>query len=121
MVEKRPRYPPEGRLVSLTRSVTLTSLLGSAPVSPLALIVEVMAKIVTVPSKLCRPVILRQPPVAGLSEEGYPSTLYGTPMFNPFCRMYCRTQVPPIRLHFCRPAVACDWVSATFPLIGGDT
>ena len=48
---KWPKYQsPVGRVVSLTRSVTLTSLFGSAPVSPLALIVEVMAKIVTVPS-----------------------------------------------------------------------
>jgi hypothetical protein len=60
-----------GKVVSLTRSVTFTSLLGSAPVSPLALMVDVMAKMVTVPSKLCRPAMLRQPPVAGLSEAGY--------------------------------------------------
>src|SRR5271168_281158 len=67
MVKKWPRYPsPVGRVASLTRSVTFTNLLGSAPVSPFALIVEVMAKMVTVPSKLWSPAMLRQPPVAGL-------------------------------------------------------
>src|SRR5271168_497075 len=44
IVTKRPRWPSAlGRVESLMRSVTLTSLLGSAPVSPFGLIVEVMA------------------------------------------------------------------------------
>ena len=43
----------------------VTSLFGSAPWSPLPLIVDVMAQIVAVPSSLMRPVRLRRPSVAG--------------------------------------------------------
>src|ERR1700679_3169818 len=76
---------------------------------------------VTVPSSLFTPVMLRQPPVAGSSAAGYRSTLYGTPMFNPFCRMYSSVQVPLISTHFCSPAVCCDCVSAMLPFTAGDT
>jgi len=48
-----------------SRSVIATSLLGSAPWSPEALIVEVMAKSVTVPSRFTFPVKLRSPSVVG--------------------------------------------------------
>src|SRR5215472_17442764 len=46
-------------------SVTDTSWFGSAPWSPPPLIVEVTAQMVTVPSSLTRPVMLRRPSVAG--------------------------------------------------------
>src|SRR5271157_719234 len=51
-------------------SVMDTSLLGSAPWSPLALTVEVTAKTVTVPLEFTMPVILRRPSVAGLIAAG---------------------------------------------------
>jgi mRNA-degrading endonuclease toxin of MazEF toxin-antitoxin module len=54
-----------GSVVAVKASVTTTSLLGSAPWSPLPLTVEVMAQIVTVPSPLICPLILRRPSVAG--------------------------------------------------------
>src|ERR1035441_7467524 len=68
IVLKWPRPSSVGRVESLTRSLTFTSLFGSAPVSPLALIVDVMAKMVTVPSPLCLPAVVGQPPVAGSME-----------------------------------------------------
>jgi len=51
-------------------SVMDTSLFGSAPWSPLALMVEVTAQMVTVPSLFTLPVRLRRPSVAGFSEVG---------------------------------------------------
>jgi GNAT superfamily N-acetyltransferase len=53
-----------------SRSVIATSLFGSAPWSPLPLTVEVMAQIVTVPSRFTRPVMFRSPSVAG--DQGSP-------------------------------------------------
>src|SRR6202035_2887279 len=46
MVLKCPSPSPVGKLVALRTSVTLTNLFGSAPWSPLLLIVEVTAKMV---------------------------------------------------------------------------
>src|SRR5580698_5866673 len=51
-------------------SVIITSLFGSAPVSPLVLTVEVMAQMVTVPSLFTLPVMLRKPAVAGFKDAG---------------------------------------------------
>src|SRR5262249_52658207 len=53
-----------GRLVAARRSVIATNRFGSAPWSPEALTVDVIPKIVAVPSPLSRPVILRRPSVA---------------------------------------------------------
>src|ERR1700722_3803478 len=54
-----------GSVVAAILSVIVTSLFGSAPWSPPPLTVAVMAQIVTVPSELTRPVMLRRPSVAG--------------------------------------------------------
>ena len=62
-----------GRPVESSRSVITTTWLGSAPWSPPPLTVEVTAQIVTVPSRLTRPVMLRSPSVAGA--HGSPVTL----------------------------------------------
>lgn len=49
----------------LSTSRTATSRFGSAPTSPLPLTVDVIAQIVTVPSRSTRPVRLRRPAIAG--------------------------------------------------------
>ncbi len=49
------------RAVALTSSVISTTRFGSAPLSPEALLVEVAAHRVTVPSLLTKPVRLRRP------------------------------------------------------------
>ena len=67
------KLSPGGAEVALGWSVIVTSLLGSAPWSPLPLTVEVMAQIVTVPFGLTRPVMLRRPSVAGA--QGSPVAL----------------------------------------------
>src|SRR6516162_508947 len=59
------KLSPDGAVVALSGSVIVTSLLGSAPWSPLPLTVDVMAQIVTVPLGLTRPVMLRRPSVPG--------------------------------------------------------
>src|SRR5215469_15851989 len=59
-----------GSVVAARLSVMVTSLLGSAPWSPLVLTAEVTAYIVTVPSLFTLPVMLRRPPVAGLIAVG---------------------------------------------------
>ena len=64
------KLSPAGSVVADSVSVTITSLFGSAPWSPLPLTVEVIAQIVTVPSRLTRPVMLRRPSVAG--DHGFP-------------------------------------------------
>lgn len=74
---------PWPAVVESSRSVTVTSLFGSAPGSALPLTVEVDAQRVTVPSRLAFPVRLRRPsvagahgpPVAGLVPVGYPGTV----------------------------------------------
>ena len=58
-------FSAAGNVVAAMVSVMTTSLLGSAPWSPLPLTVEVMAQIVAVPSPLLRPMMLRSPSVAG--------------------------------------------------------
>ena len=63
-VTVRNDSPAEGT-VAETRSVIVTSLFGSAPWSPAPLTVDVMAQIVTLPSRYTRPVMLRRPSVAG--------------------------------------------------------
>src|SRR5581483_11424444 len=60
----------EAALVLARTSLMLTSLFGSAPLSPLALTVEVVAQIVTVPSGFTFPAMLRRPSVEGFSEVG---------------------------------------------------
>src|SRR5579863_2802473 len=57
-------------LVLAITSVMETRRLGSAPVSPLALTVDVVAQMVTVPSPFTLPVMLRRPSVAGLRDVG---------------------------------------------------
>jgi hypothetical protein len=69
--------------VAAGESVISTSLFGSAPWSPPPLTVEVMAQIVTEPSRLTWPVMFRSPSVAGayglavaaLVPVGYPATV----------------------------------------------
>src|SRR5215472_5585137 len=65
-----PNISVVGNVVVAMVSVMTTSLLGSAPWSPLPLTVEVMAQIVAVPSPLLRPMMLRSPSVAG--DQGRP-------------------------------------------------
>ncbi len=60
--------------VALSASVTATTWLGSAPWSPLPLIVEVVAQMVTVPSPLTWPIMLRRPSVAGAQLPDLPPT-----------------------------------------------
>src|SRR5580693_1864455 len=59
------KLSPDAVEVAATGSVISTSLFGSAPWSPPPLTVEVMAQMLTVPSGLTRPVMLRSPSVAG--------------------------------------------------------
>ena len=54
-----------GSAVARTASVVTTSWFGSAPWSPLPLTVDVIAQMLTVPSRLTRPVMFRSPSVAG--------------------------------------------------------
>ena len=59
------KFSPVAGRAAFSGSVISTSLLGSAPWSPLPLTVEVAAQIVAVPSRFTRPVTLRSPSVAG--------------------------------------------------------
>src|ERR1700689_2169587 len=61
---------PVGNVVAAMVSVIETSWFGSAPGSPFALTVEVTAQMVTVPSPLTLPAILRRPSVDGFREVG---------------------------------------------------
>src|ERR1043166_3438022 len=41
--------------------------------------------------------------------------LYAWPRFRPFCRTYAIFQLPPDRIHFCKPAVLLPAASASTP------
>ena len=108
------KNPPTGAGLP-ANSGTMTRI-ASAPWSPLPLTVDVMAEIVTVPSRFTRPVMLRRPsvagahgrPLAGLFPVGYPATVYGTPRSTLACAVYASVQVWVVLFstHFRSPA-AC--------------
>jgi hypothetical protein len=85
IVTNLSRYPFVAGCVAPMRSVTYTSLFGSAPWSPFWLIIDVIAQVVAVPSWLTTPAMLPHPPVARSMDAG---------RSGPFWMTYSRTQTP---------------------------